>query len=149
MSEEHWFSVDIELGPVGNRPEDVHTIREVARRTGRSYSAVKAARQEGRIPPAPPPPGLRGDEANAAWVRATQEQLAAWRVKSTEEVLAEHPSLPQDPSRWMTVDEIARRLELPRSAVVSRIRSRDPRELRWDDEVPWQTQVRYWLPDLR
>lgn len=149
MEGEVWFSVEIELGALGDRSADVYSLRELAQRTGRSYSAVKKARQEGRIPSAPRPPGVRGPEAQAAFVRATAEQLEAWRVRTVEEVLPEHPGLPQDPERWLSTTEIARELALTRDAVVGRIRRRDPRRVEWDAEGPWRTQIRYWLPDLK
>lgn len=148
MQGEVWFTVEIELGMAGDGTADAHSLREVARRTGRSYSAVKRARQDGRIPSAPRPVGARGAEAQAAYVRATLEQLEAWRVRKVAEVLADHPELPQEPDRWMSTNTIAQRLGVTRDVVVGRIRRRDPRCLEWDVEGPWRTQVRYWLPDL-
>lgn len=148
MEKEVWFTVEIDLGAAGGGTADVHSLREVARRTGRSYSAVKQARRDGRIPAAPRPVGARGAEAQAAYVQATPEQLEAWRVRTVTEVLPGYPDLPQDAGRWMSTNEIARRLGVTRDVVVGRIRRRDPRRVEWDVAGPWRPQIRYWLPDV-
>lgn len=145
---EEWFSLEFELGEANTRPDDVWSLREVARLTGRSLSAVKAARNQGRIPAAPRPGGLRGQEAQEGFVRASREELERWRLKTVEEVLADRPDLPGDPGRWLTINELAEALDLTRSGVNQRIQALDPRRLEWGRAGPFRTEVRYWLPDL-
>lgn len=142
-----WFSIIVDFGPE-ELPGTACSLSEVARETGRTYSAVKAALRAGRLPALDFQPGVRRARPARSYVAATPEQLQAWRVRSVEEVLRGRPDLPQDPRKWVRAPDAAHLLGVATSTIYRCIRRGHVRRLAWGASSPFREEVRYWLPDL-
>jgi hypothetical protein len=145
---EIWFSVVV---PLRGRPlPDVHTAEQVARATGRTRPAVERALDQGRLPRASLTEGFRpaSGPRRVRYVRATAVDLKRWRMWSLEEVLEEHPDLPQDPSGWISEAALARELGGRQWRARRAVRLLNPPRLQWG-VAPWHVETRYWIPDLQ
>lgn len=142
---EVWFCLEVPLN--APQPRDVWTVNAVAQITGRTPSAIRRAMSQNRVR------SIRLDarrqRATTAgatrYVHATPQELETWRVREVAEVLGEHPSLPQDPSGWISEAALARKLEAPQHVARRVIRRLNPPRLEWSAS-PWQTEVRFCIP---
>jgi hypothetical protein len=137
-----WFIAEVALRRSG-MAADMYTVHEVARQTGRSPGAILKAVRDGRLSRAE---RAVSHHARRILIHATSDDLEGWRVRSTADVLREHPDLPQDPAGWVAVSDLAGRLRLSYTAAATLIRRTRPRELRWRGG-PFREEVRYWIPD--
>jgi len=141
MDEQIWFYLISTLGR--GREPGVLTISDVARATGRTSAAVKAALADGRLPRAIAElrPGIR----SVTLIRATPEDLTLWRLKPLDEELAERPELPQRVEGWISQAELARELGVSSWDAHAIIRRLAPLRLEWG-AGPFRAEVRYWIP---
>lgn len=141
MEEQIWFYLVSTLRR--GRDIDVLTIGDVARATGRTSAAVKAALADGRLPRASAqlPPGVR----SITLIRATPDELTLWRLKPLDEELAERPELPQRIDGWISQAELARELGVSSWDAHAIIRRLAPLRLEWGSG-PFRPEIRYWIP---
>lgn len=147
-TDETWFAVEITLLSGPAFPANVLHVREVARRTGRSESAVRQARLRGLIPSPPFSPTLLRGRHPQAFVIATESDLERWTVQPLSEVLSSRPDLPNDELGWLSTSEVARTLCVTYNRAARLIRRIRPTRIEWGSHPPFRGEICYWLPDI-
>ena len=141
LSEEVWFTRRVALRSL---PPGLYSMKKLATRLGRHQKAVTDAVRQGRIPRATGP-WPRGVAA-----RVSDAQLAQWRARPLQEVLADDPALSLRTSEWHTVSQVARRIGASYQVAAFRLQRLAAAGavpmLERETDTPFRSQRRFWLP---